>query len=340
MVVTPTARRDRPEWFNEFLADRGATKPSRHTLDAYCRDFDGIAAIIVGGPEVAAMRLEDITRDSLRTAFSIFAASHAAASARRCWSTWNTVCTYLYSSELIPGNPMSMVGRAKAQKSLPKALPPNAIDAILADLAHAQTQPQRRDDWVNRDRALVLTALLAGLRLDELVGMNVSDVHLVGDGGVLHVRGKGEKDRRVPIEAPLIGVIEDYLEDRIIRFPGRRRRHSPGGGLAAWPRGAPLFVSAKDETRITRSTVQYRVLRLFRRAGVSTEAGALVHGLRHTFATDLANANVSVYELKNLLGHESLATSQRYVDGAGRETRAAAARNPLYDRLNDDPSRT
>lgn len=78
MVVTPTARRDRPEWFNEFLADRGATKPSRHTLDAYCRDFDGIAAIIVGGPEVAAMRLEDITRDSLRTAFSIFAASHAA----------------------------------------------------------------------------------------------------------------------------------------------------------------------------------------------------------------------------------------------------------------------
>ena len=58
-----------------------------------------------------------------------------------------------------------------------------------------------------------------------------------------------------------------------------------------------------------------------------------MHGLRHTFATDLANANVSVYELRTLLGHESLATSQRHVAGAGRETRAAAARNPLYDRL-------
>ena len=70
--------------------------------------------------------------------------------------------------------------------------------------------------------------------------------------------------------------------------------------------------------RLTHSTVQYRVLRLCRRAGVSTYPGALVYGLRHTFATDLANANAnaSVYELKNLLGHESLATSQRYVISA------------------------
>lgn len=67
--------------------------------------------------------------------------------------------------------------------------------------------------------------------------------------------------------------------------------------------------------------MQYRVLRLFRRAGVDSERqrGALVHGLRHTFATDLANAKVSVYELKSLLGHTSIATSQRYVEGAGQK---------------------
>ena len=80
--------RVRPEWFSEFLADRGTRKPSAHTLAAYCRDF-------VGGPDVAAMRLEDITRDALRTAFSLFATTHAAASIRRCWSTWNTLCGYL-----------------------------------------------------------------------------------------------------------------------------------------------------------------------------------------------------------------------------------------------------
>jgi site-specific recombinase XerD len=96
------------------------------------------------------MRLEDITRDSLRTAFSIFAESHAGTSIRRCWSTWNTVRTWLYSSELIPGNPMTMVGRAMVKKHLSKALLPSVIDAILADLAHAEKQPPHRDDWVHR----------------------------------------------------------------------------------------------------------------------------------------------------------------------------------------------
>ena len=80
---------------------------------------------------------------------------------------------------------------------------------------------------------------------------------------------------------------------------------------------------------------QYRVLRAFRRAGIDVDRarGALVHGLRHTFATELANADVSVYTLMRLLGHESMVTSQRYVTAAGTETRPAA-QNTLYDLLN------
>lgn len=67
------------------------------------------------------------------------------------------------------------------------------------------------------------------------------------------------------------------------------------------------------------------------KAGIDGErtSGALVHGLRHSFA----NANVSVYTLTKLLGHESMVTSQRYVDGAGTDTRAAAELNPLYELL-------
>jgi integrase len=78
------------------------------------------------------------------------------------------------------------------------------------------------------------------------------------------------------------------------------------------------------------------VLRAFRRAGIDADRarGALVHGLRHTFATELANANVSVYTLMKLMGHESMVTSQRYVDGAGIETRSAAELNPLYGLLS------
>jgi integrase len=58
--------------------------------------------------------------------------------------------------------------------------------------------------------------------------------------------------------------------------------------------------------------------------------GALVHGLRHTFATELANANVSVYTLMKLGGHESMVTSQRYVEGAGADSKTAAELNPIY----------
>ena len=104
--------------------------------------------------------------------------------------------------------------------------------------------------------------------------------------------------------------------------------------MAAWTPTAPLFVGS-DGDRITRGTRQYRVLRAFRRAGIDADRArnALVHGLRHTFATELADAGVSVYALMKLLGHESMVTSQRYVTAVGTETRTAAAQNRLYDLL-------
>ena len=77
--------------------------------------------------------------------------------------------------------------------------------------------------------------------------------------------------------------------------------------------------------------------RAFKLAGPDAQPipGALVHGFRHTYATELANAEVSVYTLMKLLGHESMSTSQRYVTAAGAETRRAAAQNPLYELVRD-----
>ena len=193
---------------------------------------------------------------------------------------------------------------------------------------------------MQRDRALILTALLAGLRADELARANVGDLRRSDDGAVIHVRGKGGKDRRIPIEPALVDILERYLDSRAARFPAAaKRRSSPGGGLTAWPHAAPLFVGADGE-RITRGTLQYRMLRAFRHAGIDAgrARGALVHGLRHTFATELANSDVSVYTLMKLLGHESMVTSQRYVTAAGTETLTAAAQNKLYDLLIENRS--
>ena len=127
----------RPEWFAAFLADRGTRKPSAHTLKAYRQDFDAIAALIAGGEDLSGMALDAITVDTLRTAFALYAETHEAASIQRCWSTWNVLCTFLYTAELIAANPMPMVGRPKLAKTLPKAVPAESVAALLG-------RPRRR----------------------------------------------------------------------------------------------------------------------------------------------------------------------------------------------------
>lgn len=319
-----------PDWFTAFLHDRQTRKPSAHTMKAYRQDFAAIAGLVTND-DPAGMNIVDITKDSMRAAFAAYAQDHEAASIRRCWSTWNVLCTFLYTGEQLAANPMQLVGRPKLAKSLPKALPRDAVQALLETVAQDRDS-KRQTDWAERDLAIILTALLAGLRAEELRGANVGDIRTTNDGAVIHVKGKGGKERGVPIEAELLAVIQTYLDSRALRFPGaEKRRATDESSLARWPAGSPLFVG-RDGFRITQGTLQSRIKRAFRRAGPDAQPvpGALVHGFRHTYATELAGSDVSVYTLMKLLGHESMTTSQRYVTAAGSETRSAAARNPLY----------
>lgn len=287
---------------------------------------------------VAKLRTSEFTKDAMRAAFAVYADTHSAASIRRCWSTWNTLCAFLFTAELLEANPMPLIGRPKVPKTLPKSYPAGAVADVVAAI-DADHGSARTSDWPERDRAIVFTSLLAGLRADELLNANVGDIRRTDTGGVLHVRGKGNKDRRIPIGPELLRVLDDYLMTRASRFPQTRRRSSNSAAHDSFPPTAPLFVGA-DTERITRGTLQYRILRAFKKAGINSERphGVLVHGLRHTFATELANADVSVYTLMKLMGHESMVTSQRYVDGAGTQTRAAAELNPLYQLLTDRKS--
>jgi integrase/recombinase XerC len=317
----------------QFLNDRQTRKPSAHTIKAYRQDFIAIANLVTDG-NPACLTVADITKDSMRQAFAAYARDHEAASIRRCWSTWNVLCTFLYTGEQLAANPMPLVGRPKLAKPLPRALPRTAVKALLETVAEDQGS-KRRTDWAERDLALVLTGLLAGLRAAELRQADVGDIRTTDDGAaVIHVKGKGGKERSVPIEAELLSVIEAYLHSRAMRFPGtgKQKTNAAASPLSLWPARAPLFLG-RDGERITRGTLQSRVKRAFKRAGPDAQPvpGALVHGLRHTYATELAGSDVSVYTLMKLLGHESMTTSQRYVTAAGTETRSAAARNSLYD---------
>jgi site-specific recombinase XerD len=322
-----------PGWFTEFLHDRQTRKLSAHTMKAYRQDFTAIAMLLTGG-DVAQTAVADITKDAVRRAFAAYAENHDAASIRRCWSTWNVLCTFLYTNEWLAANPMPLIGRPALTKSLPKSLPHTAVAALLETVT-GDYGSARKTDWAERDLAVILTALLAGLRAEELRQANVGDIRTTDSGaGVIYVKGKGGKQRSVPIEAELLTVIEAYLDSRATRLPGAHKR-TPATGLARWPAHAPLFVG-RDGDRITRGTLQSRIKRAFRRAGPDAQPvpGALTHGLRHTYATELASSDVDVYTLMKLLGHESMTTSQRYVTAAGTETRKAAARNPLYSMIS------
>jgi site-specific recombinase XerC len=301
-------------------------------MKAYRQDFVAIATLVAGGG-ASPLAVTDITKDSMRAAFAVYAQDHDAASIRRCWSAWNVLCTFLYTGEQLAANPMQLVGRPKLAKPLPKALPRTAVEALLETVAHDHGS-QRQIDWAEPDLAIILTALLAGLRAEELRQADVGDIRTTDDGSaIIHVKGKGGKQRSGPIEAELLSVIEAYLDSRAIRFPGGTKRKADGVGfaLSRWPGRSPLFVG-RDGERITQGTLQSRIKRAFKRAGPDAQPvpGALVHGLRHTYATELAASDVSVYTLMKLLGHESMTTSQRYVTAAGTETRSAAAQNPLY----------
>lgn len=320
-----------PQWFSAFLADRAVRKPSPHTTKAYRQDFAAIAKLLAADrSQIDQLTPADITKDAMRAAFGTYAETHEPVTIRRCWSTWNTLCAFLHTSEILHSNPMPLVGRPKLPKPLPKGFGAATVAGLLAAI-DSDGDSRRRSDWPERDRALVLTGVLAGLRADEIIGANVGDIRLTEDGGVIHVRGKGNKDRRIPVEQSLLEVLERYLNSRAVRFPANAEGRTASTFMAAWPATAALFVGSDGE-RITRGVLQYRLLRAFKKAGLNDQRarGALVHGLRHTYATELANANVSVYALMKLLGHESMATSQRYVDGAGMENRKAAALNPLY----------
>lgn len=93
--------------------------------------------------------------------------------------------------------------------------------SAIADLitAVADDEQRRRSDWPERDHAIVLTALLAGLRTDELISTNIADIRPTTDGAIIDVRGKGNKDRRIPLETALVNILESYLDTRRARLP-------------------------------------------------------------------------------------------------------------------------
>ncbi|WP_285499685.1 tyrosine-type recombinase/integrase [Actinokineospora sp. NBRC 105648] len=304
-----------------FFLARRSRKDSPHTTAAYRRDLAGVSALVaeVVGRDVGAIGLDEVSAQVLREAFGLFADTHAKSSVARAWSTWNQFFQFCVADGLAAGNPMGAIGRPRPAPLSPKPLrgeeTPEQLLAAIAGGARKARAP-----WPERDLLVLALGLVAGLRAAEMRALRRSSV--VGRPGErrLYVHGKANRERSIPIEAPLERVIEAYLASCDGRFPGARfAADSP-------------FLLGSDGAGIGRGALDYLVKACFRGAGMHDRVpvGANLHALRHTFATRLAEDGANAVEIMMLLGHASLNTSQNYIDATGRERRAAAASNRTY----------
>jgi len=307
---------------DEFFLARMPKKHSVHTLDAYRRDLATVATALASGitkkPE--NLTVDDLVIKNLRLAFAQIS-EQSAATIARTWSTWNQLFTFLVAEGHVAGNPMAAIERPRVSKARPKAITgDDSVHRLLTTASRGRINA--RNPWPERDFAVVVTLLTCGLRLSELLDLKLKSVDGPAGDRVIGVRGKGNKERTVPLEPEVETILAEYVESRQHRFSKRVQPEDP------------LFVDTSGEA-LKRGGLQYLIDGLYREAGIRTRvpSGALVHALRHTFATSLARNGATGTELQKLLGHESLATTQRYVDASAREVRAAARSNDAYNAL-------
>ncbi|QUH01797.1 tyrosine-type recombinase/integrase [Saccharopolyspora erythraea] len=312
-------------WIEVYLEHLQARKLAANSLRAYRLDLTAVAGELaeLTGRGTADLPVDELTTSVLRSAFARHAAARSASSVTRTWSTWNGFFGFLVVEGVVGGNPMQVIPKPRTSPATPKPLqgedtPERLLRTVSAGVRRA------RNPWPERDLAVLATLLCTGVRSAELLDLRVGS--LAGRAGDrrLHVRGKGGKNRSIPIEDALDTVIQNYMATRRARFGDRL------------PGSDPLFVDHREEP-LRRGGLQYLVRQSLRAAGVSdrVQRGAMVHALRHTFATRLAEDGASAAEIAKLLGHASINSSQTYIDVTAREQRLSVRANRTHRVLGE-----
>ena len=195
---------------------------------------------------------------------------------------------YLYNFEKIKDNPAMHLRTPKTDKNLPVIVRENDIVSLMEEPIK---NPITNEIEGERDHAILEMLYATGLRLSELLSINICDID--NKSKLVKVMGKGGKERIVPIGKVALNSIESYLKKL-----GKSIRSSYED---------PLFVNKKGK-RLPKRTLQRRIKKYLE----VTMGGGTVHTLRHTFATHLVNSGADILTVKELLGHSSLSSTQHY----------------------------
>ncbi|MBI2619916.1 MAG: tyrosine recombinase [Ignavibacteriales bacterium] len=261
----------------------GERNYSPNTLLAYEHDLfqftEFLRACHVGS-------LHDVRRETLRVFIrSLVDSGVSKKSVARKIASLRSFFKYLRRRNLVPSNPTLTLVTPKVESRLPQHLDERAVQEMLdlPDRTHAN----------GRCEAAILEVFYStGMRLGELVNLNIGDIDL--HGGTVRIRGKGRKERIVPLGKKANDAIQAHLHDR--------------SGTQKEP-GCPLFVR-KNGNRWYPVAVSRMVKRFI--ASVSEIEKKSPHSIRHSFATHMLNRGADLRAVKELLGHESLSTTQVY----------------------------
>lgn len=286
MLVTVVRSDALPAFERHLRSERGR---SPHTVRAYVRDV-GVFLDEAGVDDDEA--LKGVTLADLRAWLGVLSRRGAArATIARTSASLRTFFGWLERTGRIPTDPSLRLSAPSRHRTLPPVLAQRSAAALLDVAAVAADD----DDPVHlRDRAALELLYATGVRVGELVGLDVDDVDLSAD--VLRVVGKGDKERRVPFGAPARRAVLDWLEH------GRPRLAQPDSGPA-------LFLGRRGR-RADQRQIRAVVHELLQHVPDAPDLGP--HGLRHSAATHLLEGGADLRMVQELLGHASLATTQIY----------------------------
>jgi integrase/recombinase XerC len=283
---------------DEFLAYlENERNDSPNTVKAYGRDLESFvvfADAYFGGSE--AWDWDTVDRLAVRSFMGEMSRRGLAKrTAARALSSLRAFYRFLERRGVTGAGAVMAVRAPKLDKRLPSVLDQSEVTTMLEVAQRAAGTGNFR---AARDWAILELFYSTGIRLSELAGLNVKDVDLVGDQ--LKVRGKGRKERIVPVGRHAAKAIRAYIKrrDAVVKAAPRR---TLGGPDALW-------LSARG-ARLTPRGVQYAVRRFL---NVAATGPARVHSLRHSFATHLLDAGADLRAVQELLGHASLSTTQVY----------------------------
>jgi integrase/recombinase XerD len=291
----PVPARTLDRWVDEFLTqaqfERGLSK---NTVDAYRRDlatWRRFCELKKLDPEGVTAR--DVTDylERLRSGRAPASKPYKASTVGRMLVSVRSFYRFLAGEGELDADPTVTVGVPRQARSLPKAIPLDEVERLI------ESPPS--DLLGRRDKAILETLYGAGLRISELVSLDVDDVDLAR-GLVLVLKGKGSKSRQVPLGRAASGALRSYLE---ATRPDLARRSS-----SKTSRGA-LFLNARGG-RLSRQGC-WKVLKA-RAEAVDLDGHVSPHTLRHSFATHMLDGGADIRVVQELLGHASLTTTQVY----------------------------